>query len=564
MKFTIDIQNPQQQFLQITAEIKATGEETTLFFPTWRPGRYELANFAKNVRKFSVYNSKNEPLAFEKESTSSWIIQSKGCENLIVKYEYYASELNAGSTYLDKEQLYVNPVNCLVFTDEELNDSVEVKLNIPSDWEVAHSLKVENNIFKAKNFDEMADCPFICSPNLQHNTYDVNNVTFHVWFNGIVKPDWERLLIDFEKFTRTQMKYFGGFPVEEYHFLFHILPTRIHHGVEHSRSTVIALGPSYSVFNESYQEFLGVSSHELYHTWNIKALRPKDWQPYDFKRECPSKLGYVAEGVTTYMGDLILLKSGVFSLTEYMNEMNTLLHKHYDNFGRSNYSVAASSYDSWLDGYQAGAPGRKVSIYTEGALLAFIIDVLTLKQTGNKKGLIEVMRKMYDDFGVKGIGFTEHDYKNALEEIGGESLDWYFENYINGTTDYTSKLEECFEYLGFKLNTAPSSNEIEAYLGAKTTTNNEITALYPNGALEEAGVMVGDKLIAINDVLIEQEADRWAEYFRDSNKTITVDRKGRQLELVVPKSSTVYYKRHYVSLSQKPTDDQVKALKIWG
>lgn len=564
MKFTVDIQNPQQQYVQITAKIKATGEVTHLFFPTWRPGRYELGNFVKNVRSFNIFNSNNEAMDFQKEGTSSWKVQTNGCDEITVKYEYYASELNAGSTYLDESQLYVNPVNCFVFTDQEFHEAVEVKLNIPDDWKIAHSLKVEGKTFTAKDYDELADNPFICSPNLLHRTYKVKEVKFHVWFNGIVKPDWDRVLHDFEKFSEEQMNYFGGFPVEEYHFLFHILPQRIHHGVEHSRSTVIVLGPSYTIFEEGYQAFLGVSSHELYHTWNIKALRPIEWQPYDFKRESPSKLGYVAEGVTTYMGDLILLKSGVFSLNEYIAEMNVLLQKHYDNFGRHNYSVAASSYDSWLDGYQAGTPGRKISIYTEGALLAFIIDVLIMRQTNNKKGLIEVMRKMYDDFGAKGIGYTEQDYKNVLEEIGGESLDWYFDEYINGTTDYTSKLKECFDYIGFELCSKASAHEIEAYLGAKIGESNEITALYPGCALEKSGAIVGDIIISINEAVVGSDVARWAEFYRDEAKKITLNRRGKSVTISVPQSSVIYYKDFYISLVKNPTNEQLMALKAWG
>src|SRR5690554_595889 len=129
--------------------------------------------------------------------------------------------------------------------------------------------------------------------------------------------------------------------------------------------------------------------------------------PYDFKQENYSELGYIAEGVTTYMGDLMLYKAGVFNTEQYFLEMNNQIQRHMDNFGRFNYSVAASSFDTWLDGYVAGAPGRKVSIYTEGCLLSFMIDVLILKNTSNQHGLDDVMRNLYHDFGAKGIGRSE-------------------------------------------------------------------------------------------------------------------------------------------------------------
>ena len=138
------------------------------------------------------------------------------------------------------------------------------------------------------------------------------------------------------------------------------------------------LGPSYVVFDAVYPDLLGVSSHELYHTWNVKAIRPIELFPYDFTKENYSELGYLCEGVTTYMGDLFLFKSNVFSEEEYFNELNQQLQKHFDNPGRFNYSVAASSFDTWLDGYVPGVPNRKVSIYTEGCLIALVCDLMII------------------------------------------------------------------------------------------------------------------------------------------------------------------------------------------
>ena len=123
--------------------------------------------------------------------------------------------------------------------------------------------------------------------------------------------------------------------------------------------------------------------------------------PYDYAKENYSTLGYVCEGITTYYGDYILYRSGIFSDDDYLNCFNAQLKKHFDNFGRYNYSVAQSSFDTWLDGYSKGIPDRKVSIYTEGCLLAFITDVNIRKSTNNQKNLDDVMRTLYNDFAKK-------------------------------------------------------------------------------------------------------------------------------------------------------------------
>lgn len=568
MKYTFHINKPQLQYIDISVELKATGKETVLYFPAWRPGRYELGDFVKNVNHFEVFNEKGEPLNYHKTNKNTWSVNSAGSTRLLVKYSYYAAELNAGSTFLDETQLYVNPVNCCLFTDEEYNEPITVQLNVPEEWEVAHSLKVENNTFKAQNYDELVDAPFICSSNLQKNKFVVDNTTFYIWFNGLVKPDWDKMIKDFTAFTKRQFQAFGSFPTTEYHYLIQILPYKAYHGVEHSQSTVITLGPSYAIFEEYYTELLGVSSHELYHTWNVKAIRPIEWTPYDFKKENYSRLGYIAEGVTTYMGDLMLFKSGVFDKKQYFIEMEAQLQKHFDNFGRLNYSVADSSFDTWIDGYVAGAPGRKVSIYTEGCLIAFMTDIHILRSTGNTKNLDDVMRNLYEKYGVRQIGITEEIYQNEIEKVAGKSLQNIFDNYVNGTKDYEKELKECFQYLGIEIDTNPSESEFAAYLGAKLESNQEprIVALYPGSPLEKAGAMLQDKIVAINNIEVKGDADRWARFFKGEQKEITISRGGKIFQLKVKEKEEVYYKRY--SLLQLPenqcTEEQKQNFIAWS
>jgi predicted metalloprotease with PDZ domain len=172
------------------------------------------------------------------------------------------------------------------------------------------------------------------------------------------------------------------------------------------------LGPGNEFVNKDwYDEFLGISSHELFHTWNIKSIRPVEMMPYDYSKENYSRLGFVAEGVTTYYGDFLLYRSGVFSDADYFKTFNEQLQKHFDNFGRFNLSVADSSFDTWLDGYNPGVPNRKVSIYTEGCLIAFMTDICIRKQTSNAHSLDDVMRALFTEFGKKKIGYSENDYQ---------------------------------------------------------------------------------------------------------------------------------------------------------
>ena len=365
MKYIISYKNPHQHYIDIEFIADVSAATTTVQLPAWRPGRYELGNFAKNIQKWAAFDEKGNPLLFQKKTKDSWQIESKNAKQIHIKYNYYAAEINAGSSFLDENQLYVNPVNCCVYIPEKMNEKCELTLMLPENYKVAsgmnHSDKNKNgHSFLLNNFHELVDSPFMASATLKHDSFIVGDVEFNLWFQGECKPDWEKLKTDFSKFCNHQLQMMKVFPVKKYHFLFQILPYKFYHGVEHITSTVIALGPGCSLMKgDLYENLLGVSSHELFHVWNVKTIRPIEMFPYDYSKENYSKLGYVCEGLTTYYGDYLLFRSGVFSEEQYFKTLNERLQKHFDNFGRNNLSVADSSFDTWLDGYSPGIPNRK-------------------------------------------------------------------------------------------------------------------------------------------------------------------------------------------------------------
>ncbi len=566
VRYTFSSEEPNKHYVQIKVTIPVSKDITLVHLPSWRPGRYELGNFAKNINQFRIYNDQKKALSFQKVSKDTWEISTSATEFITVQYNYYASELNAGSTFLSDNQLYVNPVNCCVYTEETQHLPCAIELSIPESWQVATSLAGENKSRTAVNFDELADSPFICSPLLQVEKYQVNNTQFYVWFNGEIKVDWDRILPDFEAFSKKQIEKFIEFPVKEYHFLIQILPTKAYHGVEHCKSTVITLGPTHDIFKGLYKELLGVSSHELYHSWNVKTIRPAAMWPYDFKKENYSELGYIYEGITTYMGDLFLLKSGVFTLDQYLTEFNVQLQKHFDNPARFNYSVAQSSFDTWLDGYVPGAPGRKVSIYTEGCLLAFVTDLKIREATSNKYGLDEVMKRLYFEFPMQGKGISESDYKTKLENVSGISFDSFFSDFIHGTNPYESILTESLEYLGLELTHKPASLYSEGRLGMKLLPLGKsfyLTAMYPGGPAELGGLRIGDEIIAINGFVLNNDIESWFAYFDEDIKEITFVREGKIRSVQLPEVQRFFYVTYAVKPIENKNSAQEKALKLW-
>lgn len=498
---------PGSRFLDIAITVNTDNQDSIeVALPTWRPGRYELANFAQYIRGFKVTGTNQAELVFKKQSSHVWLISCAGESSVTVTYQYYTTELNAGSSWVDKTQLYINPVNCLMYVISRENEACTIKFHVPSNYEIATSLtrltgfnKVENKTFIAANFDELADSPAICSPNLQHKTYQVKGTTFNIWFQGDIKPNWKKLIPDFTGFTKNQLESMGSFPFTEYHFLFQILPDKAYHGVEHLNSTVISLGPGSEVMETIfYEELLGVSSHELFHAWNVKSIRPADMVPYDFSKKNYTEMGYLTEGVTTYLGDLFLIKSGVFDLNKYLIELHKLLDKHSFNYGKYNYSVCESSFDTWLDGYALGIPNRKTSIYTEGALLAVCIDIILIDSTGGKSNLESVMKTLFDDYAKKEIGITEEIFIDTIKAHGGLEIENLFKNYYHKAVDYFDLLEITFAKVGFELKKQNNANTLASQFGCYTDKKGKVLLIAPDSPAYIAGVNVRDEISSIN------------------------------------------------------------------
>jgi predicted metalloprotease with PDZ domain len=565
MDYKVAYEDHQTGYIKIKAKFEVEAN-TIIQFPTWRPGRYEIGDFIKNVHGFKVMDENQKPIQHKKINKDSWQVEN-AAGTIYVGYSYYAKDLNAGSTFIDDQQLYMNPVNCLAYIPGKENEACTLKLSIPSDWKIACGLPFKEHHLITDSYHDLVDSPFIASASLQHDSYESHGTTFHLWFQGECKPDWKKLKTDFKKFTDLQMENFGSIPVKgEYAFLFQILPHRAYHGVEHQYSTVIALGPSYDLMGKTYDDLLGVSSHELYHTWNIKNIRPAEMYPYDYSKENFSNLGYVAEGVTTYMGDIYLMQSGVWDEKRYLKELIVNFQRHFDNFGRFNLSVAESSWDTWIDGYVAGAPNRKVSIYNEGAILAFVCDMKIRKNSNNTASLHDVMTDLYTNYAQQGKGYTEKEYQELVEKYADESLEELFSKFFYGTGTYEVIVEEALASIGYELKQGKAEKESWSRLGIKTLVEKEntlIKVIYPGSNSELAGLMIDDEIVAVNRLKIESNLDNWLTYFKDDTLFLTICRTGKMMEIEIPELSRGFYPKYDITEQDTPDKGALLLRKWW-
>lgn len=560
-RYSIGCETPASHLLQIVLTFEAHSEIVTLGLPVWRPGRYELANFSKNVMNVRATTGAGDVLPIKKISKSSWELLCRKGSEVRVSYTYYASQMDAGGSWVDDEQLYVNPVNCLMYLPERMNEPVELELSMPSTYRVASALVPEGNLLIAKSYYQLADSPLIASASLTHLSYEVSGITFHLCWHGTTDADSDRLTEDFRKFTQTQIGLFGDLPLKDYYFLFQFLPYTAYHGVEHADSTVITLGPCTGehtgVF---YEKLLGVSSHELFHAWNITRIRPAELTPYDFGRENYFETGYVAEGFTTYYGDLMLVRSGVYRQDWYLAELNNLLARHFQNFGRFNQSVAQSSFDLWLDGYQTGAPNRKVSIYVKGAIIALMLDLTIRLKSRGKHSLDDLMRKLWTDYYKQNKGYKKEDIRHLAELLCGEPMGNFFDQYVDGVTLVETELAWLVTAFGLELVSQLPESKHERDFGIKIKQNGEqlvVTHLHPE-SVAYGLLAVDDKIVGVNGA---KAAEEMLAAF--GGKTIiSIVRQERPLQFTL-ESGGPYYESYSLRHKESASQEEQARLRQW-
>ena len=564
INYNISYQKPHKHLIDFELITSTKNKEKIQFqLSAWRPGRYELADFAQNIINWQAYNEKDEKLSFKKITKDLWEVECKNCNEIKIIYNFYANQLDAGACFLDEYQLYINPVHCMFYITDRMNDEYRLNMNLPNDYTIASSMSQTGNVLKVKGYDLLAESPIICSNSLQHDTYCISGITFNLWFQGKCQPDWGKLKKDFTAFTKSQIHHFGGFPVDEYHYFFQITPYRSYHGVEHTKNTVLLLGPGNEIMDKRYEDLLGVCSHELYHTWNIKAIRPIEMYPYDYTKENYFRTGFVAEGVTTYMGDLMLFNSGVFNWKEFVKTQNQNLERHLMNYGRYNLSVADSGFDNWLDGYKLGAPNRKTSIYPDAALCMLMVDIEIIKNSNGKNSLHSVMKELYQEFALKSRGYSENDFENLCVKYGGTKVEEIFKNHIYGTKNYIPSLENALNLVGIELKEKKNANLTAQYFGFVALKENEkliIKKVEPNSETDKNEIAVEDEITEVNGKKIKNNL---SDTLRDCKNMVTFKIKKKFSEKEITLTIGNYYKLLELVKMKEPSKKQLEFRKIW-
>ena len=457
---------PNERLYDIAIRFTAPEDDPLLWLPAWRPGRYLIMNFAANVREWSAN--------LRKVGKSSWRVTARKGEQVEVTYRYYAGVLDAGSSFLSEDEAYVNGSNLFMCIDALRHEPCT--LHIDTGWPIESQLPD----LRARDYDNLIDSPIIASPNMTVHSFDESGATIHLIFRHM--RNTEELVEPVRSIVREQAALFGGLPMREYRFLYHA--GEKWHGVEHEDSCSIIVKRA----SEGTDHFYSITSHEFFHLWNVKRIVPAAFVPYDYSREIATKLLWAMEGITSYFGDLVLARCGIWNERQYLEHLQHEIELLESSPGKNVVSLAQASFDGWLHDQMHDRVNAWISFYNKGEVVSALLD-LELRRRG--RSLDEVMQTLWREYGQTGRGLEE----DALERITG--LPEFFTKYVDGLEPLP--YEELFAAAGVGFVSRPRS----ASLGAKVKVSDGaliIESVTRGGAAMSAGLLPNDELIAIDGI----------------------------------------------------------------
>ncbi len=502
--FKISFTEPQAHYVEVVMNISEINQdETELIMPVWAPGSYLIREFSKNAEGFKV-SAKGKPVPHQKLRKNAWLINTKNLSDITVSYLIYAFEVSVRTSFVDSAHAFLSPTGIFLYPEGMLGLPSAVELIMPENWKtVSTGLEkhgTEPYCFYAPNFDVLYDSPFEIG-NQHVFSFTAANVLHEVAMYGGGMYQEEKLIPDFTRIVEEETRIFGENPNKRFVFIIHNFNLG-GGGLEHGNSTVLGVTRTAYAAEKTYQDFLGLVSHEYFHLWNVKRLRPKALGPFDYQQENYTSSLWIAEGFTAYYDNLILCRAGLISPEIYLNLLSADINIVENLPGRKIQTVTEASFDTWIKFYRPNenSPNTTISYYVKGALIALCIDLLIIHQTNAKYSLDEVMKRMYDQFyKTENRGYTEAEFRQVLEQVAGCSLNHIYEHYINGLEDLD--YSHYLGYAGLRLHVCVPETKPLPTIGFTAVLNTGkllVNYVERGTAAWQAGINVNDELLAIN------------------------------------------------------------------
>ncbi len=479
-----------------------------------------IREYARHVQNFTASADNGLPLTWAKLAKATWRVRTGGALRIVASYQVYANELTVRTSHLDASHGYFNGACVFMYVDGRTNEPLRLAVETPAGWRVSTGLnplygdvqmpepRPEHHLFIATDYDDLVDSPVECGTH-RLLAFHVAGVLHEMAIWGHGNEDEARLIKDTRRIVEVQRKFFGGLPYSRYTLILHLVDAR-GGGLEH-RSSVTNQVNRWSFRPErSYERYLALTSHELFHAWNGKRLRPQVLGPFDYQRENYTRLLWLVEGATSYYDELLLVRAGLITPARYLELLAAKIVNLQQQPGRLIQSLAQSSFDAWIKLYRPdeNSANSSVSYYLKGSLVCMLLDMAIRVQSGGEASLDDLLRQLYFAYPLNGPGLPEVGAVEATAEdvaaVAAGTFSGFFADYVFGTTelDYAAALA----VVGLELRWLRQGPR--AWLGLNFRRQGErilVSTVRADGPAYRFGVYADDELLAFNGWRVDEE-----------------------------------------------------------
>jgi len=517
--FSISMPQPITHTLHVTFRGEGLkGELQDFKMPVWSPGFYGIGDYSRNVSNFRAEDSAKHALSWEKVTKDTWRVAAGDAHAIVVNYDVYGATSFAANTYIGDDRAYLSPSGVFVYLPGMTQHPVTVTIELPSNWkQISTGLEParnKSNTFYAPNFDVLYDSPILMG-NQEYLRFDVKGVPHFVAIENLSETvDRKKMIADLQKMVTAATQLIGDVPYKHYTFL---LMGRGNGGIEHLNSASIQFDGKSLDTPAGYLRWLGYVSHEYFHNFNVKRIRPIALGPFNYDMENLTHMLWVSEGLSVYYENLVLVRAGLMTRDQYLDEMKRAIASFDNSPGHHYQSATESSWNTWNAGSGVGGDrNTSISYYDNGTMLGAMLDLKIRTESKNRKSLDDVMRALYRQYYLqKQRGFTDAEFRQECESAAGGDLAEVF-SYADSTTDVD--YGKYFQLAGLSLRST-ADDAPGAYWGVNTHFQEAppktaagggpfagrgapemmlmITSVTPGSPAEIAGLKSGDQIVEV-------------------------------------------------------------------
>jgi predicted metalloprotease with PDZ domain len=578
ISYTLRFPAPQTHYVEVEALIPTDGLPTIeLMMAVWTPGSYFIREYSRSLEEIEAATETGEPLAIEKTAKNRWQVATRGVSSIAVRYRVYSREMSVRTNWVDASFALINGAATFLTRTGGEHLAHEVRVILPPGWKTAVSplprIREGNEpAWRADDFDALVDSPLYLG-NAPVYSFEAGGKP-HLLVNEGEDAVWDgpRSAADAEQIARQLIDFWGAAPYPRYVF-FNLL-TEGGGGLEHRDASTLMSSRWRTRTREGYLGWLGLVSHELFHAWNGKRLRPVELGPFDYEREVYTRGLWIVEGMTSYYGDLLVHRAGLSTRKEYLKDLSKSIETLETTPGRRVQPLDEASFDAWIKFYRRdeNTANSAVSYYTKGEVTAFLLDARIRRATGGRRSLDDALRLAYQRHAGE-RGYRLEDFRRALEEVAGISLRDWLAHAVESVEDLD--YAEALEWYGLRFTETEKkedddSHELPAgWLGMETEVQNGrlvVTAVKRETPAHEAGVNVADEILAIDDFRIPPGADGLKERlksYRPGEKALLVVARRERLTRLPVIFAEKPRPRWKLEALPKATQEQKAHLTAW-